>query len=89
MPVVHIPAHWRSLADGRDRIQVTGTTLGDVVARLAEAAPALGRVLLDDGALRGEVAIAVNSVVTENDPLELVPADAEVFLIPAIGGGAR
>jgi hypothetical protein len=42
----------------------------------------------ENGDVRGELAVAINSEVTEGGILEPVPADAEVFLIPAIGGGA-
>ena len=87
MPTVHIPAHWRELTDGRATIQVPGRSLGAVVEALGAAYPRMRRVLLEEGALRGEVAIAINSVVTENDPLEPIEENDEIFLIPAIAGG--
>ena len=87
MPTVHIPAHWRELTDGRATIQVPGRSLGAVVEALGTAYPGMRRVLLEEGALRGEVAIAINSVVTENDPLEPIEENDEIFLIPAIAGG--
>jgi len=87
MATVHIPAHWRELTDGRDTVEVPGRSLGSVVAALGEAYPDLRRILLDEGALRGEIAIAVNSVVTENDPLEPIEDGDQIFLIPAIAGG--
>ena len=87
MATVHIPAHWRDLADGRDTVEVSGSTLGRVLDSLAKEAPALAAVLFDEGALRGEIAVAIDSEVTENDPLEPVREGAEIFLIPAIAGG--
>jgi hypothetical protein len=53
-----------------------------------EQYPGMRRVLLDEGALRGEVAIAINAVVTENDVTEPVEDSDEIFLLPAIAGGA-
>jgi len=85
---VHIPAHWRDLTDGRATIEVAGNTLQRVLDALAREAPRLGAVLLDGHTLRGEVAIAIDSEVTENDPLEPVREGAEIFLIPAIAGGS-
>jgi hypothetical protein len=41
------------------------------------------------GDIRGEIAIAINSEVTENGLLEPVPEDAENYLVPAIAGGWR
>ncbi len=37
--------------------------------------------------VRREVAVAINSEVTENSPLEPVPEGAEIYLIPAISRG--
>lgn len=88
MATVHIPAHWRDLAGGRETIQVSGDTLQRVLDGVAREAPELGAILMDGSTLRGEIAIAIDSEVTENDPLQPVPDGAEIFLIPAIAGGA-
>ncbi len=87
MAKVHIPAHWREHTDGRDTLEVPGRSLGAVIRALGEQYPEMRHVLMDEGRLRGEIAIAVNSVVTENDPLEPVEDDDEIFLLPAIAGG--
>lgn len=87
MATVHIPAHWRDLTDGRATVEVPGRSLGAIVDNLGARYPGMRRVLLDEGALRGEVAIAINSVVTENNPLEVIDDGDEIFLIPAIAGG--
>lgn len=87
MATVHIPAHWRALTDGRATVEVPGRSLGAVIDALGEAYPALRTVLIDEGALRGEVAVAIDSVITENNPLEPVGERSEVFLVPAIAGG--
>ncbi len=89
MATVHIPAHWRDLADGRETIEVEGSTLGRVLKNLGDAAPALGAVIFESGVLRGEIAVAIDSEVTENGPLEPVREGAEIFLIPAIAGGSH
>ena len=87
MATVHIPTHWRDFTDGRATVEVPGRSLGAVVRALGERYPELRRILLDEGALRGEIAIAINSVVTENDILEPVDDGDEIFLLPAIAGG--
>jgi sulfur-carrier protein len=84
---VHIPAHWRDLTGGRDKIDVPAGTLKRALEGLALEAPALAAVLFEEGALRGEIAVAIDSEVTENGPLEPVREGAEIFLIPAIAGG--
>lgn len=87
MATVHIPAHWRDHTDGRATVQVPGRSLGAVVDNLGREFPALRAILLDQGALRGEIAIAINSVITENGILEPVEDGDEIFLLPAIAGG--
>lgn len=87
MATVHIPAHWRDHTDGRATVEVPGRSLGAVVENLGSEFPGMRTVLLDDGALRGEIAIAINSVITENGPLEPVEDSDQIFLLPAIAGG--
>ena len=91
MAVVHIPAHWRDRTGGNATVEVPGGTLRDSVRALRSDYPALAEVLIDEvtGEIRGEIAVAINSEVTENGLLEPVPEDAEIYLVPAIAGGAR
>lgn len=88
MATVHIPAHWRDHTDGRATIEVPGRSLGEVIEALGREHPSLRAILVDDGALRGEIAVAINSVITENGPLEPVEDGDQIFLLPAIAGGA-
>ena len=90
MAVVHIPSHWRDRTAGNATVEVPGGTLRDVVYSLEDQYPAIKEVLRDEvtGEIRGEIAVAINSEVTENGLLEPVPQDAEIYLVPAIAGGA-
>ncbi|MEX2032535.1 MAG: MoaD/ThiS family protein [Dehalococcoidia bacterium] len=87
MATVHIPAHWREHTNGRATVEVPGRSLGVLISALAAEYPGMRTVLLDEGALRGEIAVAINSEITENGVLEPVEDTDEVFLIPAIAGG--
>ena len=88
MAVVHIPAHWRDQAGGRATVEVAGRTLRDVIDALDVACPGMKALLTDEsGEVRSEIAVAINSEVTESSLLEPVPPNAEIHLIPAIGGG--
>ena len=90
MAVVHIPSHWRDRTGGHATVEVPGGVLRDVIYALEDQYPAIRELLLDEatGEIRGEIAIAINSEVTENGLLEPVPQDAEIYLVPAISGGA-
>jgi len=89
MPVVvHIPAHWRDHCGGRATVEVEARNIRDVLNGLDAECPGMKALITDErGEVRGEIAVAINSEVTESSLLEPVPANAEVFLIPAIGGG--
>ena len=87
MAIVHIPRHMRDATEGEATIEVPGGQLGKVVESLFAVHPSLREVLHDEGRLRPDIAIAINSEITDNGLLIPVPEDAEVFLVPAIGGG--
>ena len=90
MAVVHIPAYWRDQTGGNATVEVPGGTLRSVIYALEDRYPAIRPLLLDEttGEIRHEIAVAINSEITENGLLEPVPEDAEIYLVPAIAGGA-
>ncbi len=87
MAVVHIPAHFRQYTSDEATVEVPGGTLRQVIDALDAAHPGMRDILMTSGRVRSEIAIAVNSSITENGLLEVVPEDAEVHVIPAIAGG--
>ena len=89
MAVVHIPAHFRQYTSDEATVEVPGGTLRQVIDALEAAHPGMRDILMRNGRVRSEIAIAVNSTVTENNLLEPIPDDAEVHLVPAIAGGSK
>ena len=89
MPTVHVPNSLRALSGGRERFDLEGATLSQVFAALARACPELAARLVEDGVLREDIAIAIDGTILEGGELlqELRP-DAEIYLVPPIGGGA-
>ena len=88
MAVVHIPAHWRDHTGGRAAVEVRGRNLREIIESLDAACPGMKAVLTDDsGEVRPEIAVAIDSVVTESSLLEPVGPDADIYLVPAIAGG--
>lgn len=89
MPVVHIPSHMRDASGGHARVEASGATLRAVFDDLSRVYPELRALIFDDrGRIQGNLAIAINEVVTENNLLHRVEASDEIHLVPAIGGGA-
>lgn len=89
MPVLHVPASLRDASDGRESFEVEGTTLREVFAAVREAAPALYERIVQDGDIRPEIAVAIDGSILEDTGMFTdVSPDAEIYLVPPIGGGA-
>ena len=90
MPVVHVPAALRAFSGDRDRFEVEGTTLGKVFAAVASECPELVERIIVDGEIRPEMAVAIDGSILEGSGLiHAVLPDAEIYLVPPIGGGSR
>ena len=87
MPVVHIPSHMRDASGGRARVEVPAGTLRAVIESLEAECPGIKQLIVDEGRVRGDLAIAINTTVTENDLSQPVAETDEVHIVPAIAGG--
>jgi molybdopterin converting factor small subunit len=88
MPVVHIPAALRHLSGDRDRFEVEGENLRQVFAALERECPGLSARIIDGDDLRSDMAVAIDGSILEGGGLiQRVRPDAEIYLVPPIGGG--
>ena len=90
MPTIHLPAALSGHAAGRRRVEVAGTTVGKVLAALAQVHPGVGQRVLDDrGVLRRHVNVFINGEsIRYLDGSETPVADGdEVWILPAVSGG--
>ncbi len=88
MAIVHIPTQMRPFADGRESVEVAGATLRQVFAALEAGWPGMREQIVQDGRIRPQLAVAVDGAIAESGLVQEVSEDAEIYLIPAIGGGA-
>ena len=89
MATVFIPSLMRELTDDRDRVEVPGKTLRDVVNNLDEAYPGIKDLIVENGCVRPGLQLAVDGVLSATGLMGKVPEDSsEVHILPAIGGGA-
>ena len=86
MPTVFIPTALRSFADGQESVEVSGSTVREVVNNLD---PALRAELLEGAKLKPNLAVAVDGAVAPMGLLERVEPDGEIHFIAAISGGSR
>lgn len=90
MITVRIPTPLRTVTGGQSEVQVEGSTISELIEKLAEAHPGIKERLYDE---RGEVRRFINIYVNEEDIRFLTGKDTplkdgdEVSIIPAIAGG--
>jgi MoaD family protein len=90
--VVKIPTVLRPQVGGNKEVELTGTTVGEVVDALTAAYPGLkSQLLTDEGELNRFVNVYVNGQdVRYLDGLATAVAERdEVRLLPAMAGGAE
>ncbi|MGP0068856.1 MAG: ubiquitin-like small modifier protein 1 [Isosphaeraceae bacterium] len=89
MAVVRIPTPLRPQAGGLDRVEASGTTVGEILGHLASQHPALRQRLFDGEELRRFVNVYVNNEdIRYLDDLATPVAETdEVSIIPAVAGG--
>jgi molybdopterin synthase sulfur carrier subunit len=87
MAMVFIPALMRPVAGGKDRVEIEGRTLREVVDNLEKAFPGMKALLVADGQIQDGIALAVNGEPSEVGLMMEVPEGGEVQIMPAIAGG--
>jgi len=88
LALVHIPTHMQHATGGVATIEVSGQKLGQLIDSLIKQNPLLEKELLIDGVIRSDIAIAIDTEITENGLLEKVKENSQIFFIPALGGGS-
>jgi molybdopterin synthase sulfur carrier subunit len=84
---VFIPSLLRDFTGGKDRVDVEGRTVRQVVASLEAAYPGIGARLVEDDRLSPRVQVSIDGHVSRLGLLEKVGETSEVHFIPAISGG--
>jgi hypothetical protein len=77
----------RELAAGRSEIEVPGATVREVVENLEQVVPGIAARLTDGGALRPNLAVAIDGEICTLGLLETVRPDSEIHFVHAISGG--
>ena len=89
MAAVRIPTPLRPHTGGQDRVEAAGATVGEVLANLGTAYPALRERIFDGEELRRFVNVYVNNedIRYLDDLATPVAENDEVSIIPAVAGG--
>jgi len=89
MAIVRIPTPLRPHAGGLDRVEVSGSTVDEILTQLGKEYPPLRARLFDGEELRRFVNIYVNNedIRYLDDLATAVAPNDEVSIIPAVAGG--
>lgn len=87
MASVVVPALLRGLCGGAPHLDVPGPTIGAVLRELDARCPGIYVRLVEDGHLRPELAFAIDGEVVGLALHDAVAPEAEIAIVPAIGGG--
>ncbi|GIW09831.1 MAG: hypothetical protein KatS3mg061_0888 [Dehalococcoidia bacterium] len=88
MARVWVPAQLVDLCGGRRVVDVPGRTVGEVLRALDWECPGLAERLLPGGTLAPDLAVSVDGAIGTLGLLEPVTPTSEVYLVPALQGGA-
>ena len=89
MPEIWVPTGMQDLTGGKQRVQIPGATVRQLINNLEREYPGTKERLYDpeeDDLLPG-VAVIVDGEASQLGILERVQEDSEVHFLPAIGGG--
>lgn len=87
MPLVWIPTQFQRFTKGQSQVQVEGATVRQVIDSLEAAFPGIKERLVEEGRVRPEIAVAVDSEITTEGLRARVGPESEVTFLPAIAGG--
>ena len=88
MASVLIPTQFRGLCAGTARLQIPGATLGELLEAIDARCPGFYARVVEHGVVRPELAIAIDGEAGRFPLYEPLRPDADVTIVPAIGGGA-
>lgn len=91
MVTVHIPTAFRSFSADRESVDVElpgGGSLRKVIDLLEAECPGIKEPLMFEGGVHPSIAVFINDEQTTQGIIEQVPEDAEIRLLPAMGGGS-
>ena len=87
MAIVFIPSLMQRLTDGKQRVDISGGTVRQIVDNLENAYPGFKDRLVENNRIKASISVAIDGEVTPLGMLEEVRETSEVHFLPALGGG--
>lgn len=87
MPTVYIPAQLRELTAGVTEVELTGSTVRQLITQLEEQFPGIKDRLCKGDGLSPSLAVGIDGSISNKGLQARVDQAREVHFLPAIGGG--
>ena len=87
MATVFIPTMLQKMTGGIKQVDLEAKNVRQVIEELERLYPGIKDRLVEDGAIRSNLAVAIDGEITRMGLLEKVGENSEVHFVPAIGGG--
>ena len=87
MATVFIPSLMRNLTGGQDKVEVSGSTVRQIIDNLDGMYAGFKDRLVENGRIRSNISVAIDGEITSLGMLEKVEEHSEVHFLPAIAGG--
>ena len=87
MATVFIPTMLQKMAGGVKQVEFEAKNVRQVIEELDRLYPGMKDKLVEEGAIRSNLAVAVDGEVARMGLLQKVGENSEVHFVPAIGGG--
>ena len=87
MATVWIPALFRDLTYGIDKLEIPGTTVREVIDNLESKYPGFKSRLFEEENLKPDISILIDGEISYDRLRQKVLDSNEVFFVPTIAGG--
>ncbi len=87
MATVFIPTMLQKMTGGIKQVDLEAKNVRQVIEELERLYPGIKDRLVEDGAIRSNLAVAIDGEIARMGLLEKVGENSEVHFVPAIGGG--
>ena len=87
MPIVFVPSLMQKLCHGKQKLEIEGTNLRQVIDNLDSQYSGFKDRLVEDGKIKPNISVAVDGEITPLGMIQKVSPNSEVHFLPAISGG--
>ena len=87
MALIFVPSLMQSLTDGKQRVEIGGANVRQIIDNLEQEFPGFKDRVVEDSRVEPNISIAVDGEITPLGLIQKVSPDSEIHFLPAISGG--